>query len=342
MKNSLYIIYTVLALASCEMRFELDIPQEDSKIFAFCVPGARDSTAILVDIARFTGDSITLDRSKIEIDLRVNGERQKVMYQPKNTFPYISSDHSIPEESFYITRKLKSDDIVSLDISYPGLESVSAVTTIPDKPVDAVFKVEADKNSGSAKFILEYSDSSEDTYYAVIFRERLHEFIVSGFIEEDGEVIADTLDNIDWQPHHISHEFDAYQSTESNFEAYNNRAGLLFWKNSDALDKDGLKTVFFRTSIMHDVENWYTDLNHSHFDFSYEATIYRITEELYKFYLTNLLVNENSLSYFGLSRNNATFTNISNGFGILGGMAGHTMMYDTTISDKENYLPEVY
>ena len=342
MKNSLYIIYTVLALASCEMRFELDIPQEDSKIFAFCVPGARDSTAIIVDIARFAGDSITLDRSKIEIDLRVNGERQKVQYQPKNTFPYLSSDHSIPEESFYITRKLESDDIVSLDISYPGLESVSAVTTIPDKPVDAVFKVEADKNSGSAKFILEYSDSSEDTYYAVIFRERLHEFIVSGFIEEDGEVITDTLDNIDWQPHHISHEFDAYQSTESNFEAYNNRAGLLFWKNSDALDKDGLKTVFFRTSIMHDVENWYNDLNHSHFDFSYEATIYRITEDLYKFYLTNLLVNENSLSYFGLSRNNATFTNISNGFGILGGMAGHTMMYDTTISDKENYLPEVY
>lgn len=43
-----------------------------------------------------------------------------------------------------------------------------------------------------------------------------------------------------------------------------------------------------------------------------------------------------------MARNNAPFSNIEGGFGILGGMAGHTMMYDTTITNEEAYLPEVY
>ena len=341
MRKTLYIIFAIITLASCDIRFELNLPKEDSKIYAFCAPGARDTTAIIVELARFVGDSISFDLSKVEIDLRVNGESQEVQFQPKYTFPYGASYHSVPEEAFYFTRKLQSDDEVSLTVSYHGLESVSAVTNIPQQPEDATFRIETGDDS-AANFILEYSDQSEETYYAAIFREKLHEFKVWGYIEENGEVITDTTDYTSWQPHHINHELDTFQESDFNFEAYNNQTGVLFWKNSDAIDNGEKKMVYFSTYILKDVEEWYNELNYKYLDFSYEATIYRITEDLYRFYLTNLMSNENRLSYLGLSRNNATYTNINNGFGVLGGMAGHTMMYDTTISDKENYLPEVY
>ena len=55
---------------------------------------------------------------------------------------------------------------------------------------------------------------------------------------------------------------------------------------------------------------------------------HRISEELYRYYQTNMLANENSLSYFGMSRSNITFSNIKGGFGILGGMAGTVLSAD--------------
>lgn len=333
MKKTIYITCAVLALVSCEMRFELDIPKEDSKIFALCVPGARDSTAVIVDIARYAGDDIVLDMSKVKTKILVNGERQEVQYQPKYRFPYDSQDHSVPQESFYITRKMNTGDEVSLTVSYPGLESVSAVTTIPEMPKDACFTIESDDRDESSRagsrFILEYSDPSEDSYYAVVFRERTHDFRVWGYIEDNGEVITDTSEYISWNEHIIDHEFDPFQSdTEFQYEAYNNRTGLLFWKNSDALDNGGRKMVFYNTYTMLDYSFRANDLNYGYTDISYEATIYRISEDLYRYYHSNLLADNNSLSYFGLSLGNATFSNIKGGFGVLGGMAGQVLTAD--------------
>lgn len=333
MKKTIYMICAVLAFAACEMRFELDIPKEESKIFAFCVPGARDSTAILVDLARFTGDSISFDRSKVDIDIRVNGERQEVMFQPEYTFPYDPSDHTVPQESFYITRKLDTGDEVSLTVSYPGLESVSASTVVPERPKDVSFSIETARRdewaTSEATFTLEYSDPSDDTYYAVVFRQKCHEFRVRGYIEEDGQVITDTTEYIDWNTYVIDCEFDPFQSKpEYNFDASNNSTGLIFWKNSDALDNDGKKRIFFTSYTEHDVSYHRNDLNHGYLDISYEVTIYRISEELYRYYQTNMLANENSLSYFGMSRSNITFSNIKGGFGILGGMAGTVLTAD--------------
>lgn len=333
MKKTIYIICAVLALVSCEMRFELDIPKEDSKIFAFCVPGARDSTAIIVDIARFAGDSITLDMSKVEIDIRVNGERQEVLYKPEKTYPYLESDPSIPEDSFFITRKLDTGDEVSLRVSYPGLESVSAVTVVPERPADASFTIESEKRdewaTDPASFILEYTDPSEDTYYAVVFRERWHEIRTWDSIGENGEHMTDTIEIVMWNEHIIDHEFDPFQSEEGfQFDTFNNSTGLLFWKNSNAMDKDGRKTVFFNTYITKDTAYHENGQTYGYLDVSYEATIYRISEELYRYYYTNMLANENSLSYFGLSLGNATFSNIKGGFGVLGGMAGQVLTAD--------------
>ena len=56
MKNIIISSFILLAAVSCEMRFDLDIPEEPSKLFTFCVPGAQDTTAILIDVARFAGD----------------------------------------------------------------------------------------------------------------------------------------------------------------------------------------------------------------------------------------------------------------------------------------------
>ena len=73
MKNIIISSFILLAAVSCEMRFDLDIREEPSKLFAFCVPGAQDTTAILIDVARFSGDKNRYDISKAEIDFRING-----------------------------------------------------------------------------------------------------------------------------------------------------------------------------------------------------------------------------------------------------------------------------
>lgn len=334
MRRTIYVICTLLALISCEIRFDLEIPEEDSKLFVFCLPGSWDSTAVIIDIARFAGDDISLDISKADIDICINGERQEVHFQPDYKLAYMPYDHSIPEDTYYITRKILPGDEVSLSVSYPGLESVSAVTKVPDAPIDADFRIENlsyDKNefSSKANFIFEYTDLSDDTYYAAVFRERQYKFNATGYIENNGEVIRDTTETVWWEPKNMSHVYDPFQSgQEFNYTSFNNNNGLVFWKNSDALDKDGRKTVFFGTYIKHDVIYNDSEWWHEYLDLSYEATIYRISEELYRYYYTNLLLHEKGLNYWGLSRGNASFSNIKNGFGILGGMAGTVLTAD--------------
>ncbi len=94
------------------------------------------------------------------------------------------------------------------------------------------------------------------------------------------------------------------------------------------MDNNGKKAIFFTSYTEHDYSFRYNDLDYGYTDLSYEATIYRISEELYRYYHTNLLANENSLSELGLSRSNFTFSNIKGGFGILGGMAGTVLIAD--------------
>ena len=342
MKRYIYILLLIFTSASCEMRFELDIPREDSKLFAFCVPGAQDSTAIIIRPAIFAGDSIEFDPSKVEIELCINGERQNVLYQHKYNFPYFSGDHSVPEEVFYITEPVYADDVVTLNVSYTGLESISALTVIPEKPKDPVFSIDTYEYHRPL-FTLEYTDSSEDSYYAVVFREKEHFFSTWGYIEENGDIIRDTTEYVTWNHIGSGYEYDPFQSsTEFNYSMSSNNNGVYFWKNSDAQDKDGRKSVFYELYRKHDVVNVYNELNMSYIDYSYEAAFYRINEDLYKYYNTLMLSGNNSLANVGMARINSIFSNIHGGFGILGGMAGEILTFDIDVAESEKYLPEVY
>lgn len=333
MKKYIYLTCILLAMISCEIRFEPDIPKEDSKLFAFCLPGSTDSTAIIVDIARYEGDSIEFDWTKADVELLINGEREQIHYLSKYKSPFFPSPHYVPEKSFYITREILPGDEVTLEVSYPGLESISAATIVPEKPLDASFTIESGEidewNYSGGNLIIEYTDTSEDSYYAVVFRKNMRNFNSWGYVEENGEIISGSSETFSWEPLYLGYDYDPFQSeNEYQYEKYHTYAGMVFWKNSHALDKDGRKMVYFSSTINHDVIYYDYELDKSYLDISYEATLYRINEELYRYYYTNFLADGNSLSYFGLSRNNATYTNIMGGFGILGGMSGHTMTTD--------------
>lgn len=328
MKNIIISSIILLAAVSCEMRFDLDIPEEPSKLFAFCVPGAQDTTAILIDVARFAGDKNRYDISKTEIDFRINGERQEVRFNAKDTV------RSLPTDCFYVTSEIHPHDEISMTASLEGLGTVSAQTQVPSAPENMEFSIGEPDENRKARINIRYTDDSEDTYYAVRIREK--ETTTSRMVY-DG--IEEVHEYVYWTDILLGYEFDPFQMyPEFNILAFNNNMGICFWKNADMHTVAGSKEIAFDIYIKKDIENqsWMQTI-----DYAYEASLFRITKDLYDYYLSAHLNSENYLSYFGMADSGPENNTITGGFGILAGMGRHTILFDTQYTHKENYLPEV-
>lgn len=328
MKNIIISSFILLAAVSCEMRFDLDIPEEPSKLFAFCVPGAQDTTAILIDVARFAGDKNRYDISKTEIDFRINGERQEVRFNAKDTV------RSLPTDCFYVTSEIHPHDEISMTASLEGLGTVSAQTQVPSAPENMEFSIGEPDEYRKARINIRYTDDSEDTYYAVRIREK--ETTTSRMVY-DG--IEEVHEYVYWTDILLGYEFDPFQMyPEFNIRAFNNNMGICFWKNADMHTVAGSKEIAFDIYIKKDIENqsWMQTI-----DYAYEASLFRITKDLYDYYLSAHLNSENYLSYFGMADSGPENNTITGGFGILAGMGRQTILFDTQYTHKENYLPEV-
>lgn len=328
MKNIIISSFILLAAVSCEMRFDLDIPEESSKLFAFCVPGAQDTTAILIDVARFAGDKNRYDISKTEIDFRINGERQEVRFNAKDTV------RSLPTDCFYVTSEIHPHDEISMTASLEGLGTVSAQTQVPSAPENMEFSIGEPDENRKARINIRYTDDSEDTYYAVRIREK--ETTTSRMVY-DG--IEEVHEYVYWTDILLGYEFDPFQMyPEFNIRAFNNNMGICFWKNADMHTVAGSKEIAFDIYIKKDIENqsWMQTI-----DYAYEASLFRITKDLYDYYLSAHLNSENYLSYFGMADSGPENNTITGGFGILAGMGRQTILFDTQYTHKENYLPEV-
>ena len=328
MKNIIISSIILLAAVSCEMRFDLDIPEEPSKLFAFCVPGAQDTTAILIDVARFAGDKNRYDISKTEIDFRINGERQEVRFNAKDTV------RSLPTDCFYVTSEIHPHDEISMTASLEGLGTVSAQTQVPSAPENMEFSIGEPDENRKARINIRYTDDSEDTYYAVRIREK--ETTTSRMVYDGVEEVHEY---VYWTDILLGYEFDPFQMyPEFNILAFNNNMGICFWKNADMHTVAGSKEIAFDIYIKKDIENqsWMQTI-----DYAYEASLFRITKDLYDYYLSAHLNSENYLSYFGMADSGPENNTITGGFGILAGMGRHTILFDTQYTHKENYLPEV-
>lgn len=328
MKNIIISSFILLAAVSCEMRFDLDIREEPSKLFAFCVPGAQDTTAILIDVARFAGDKNRYDISKTEIDFRINGERQEVRFNAKDTV------RSLPTDCFYVTSEIHPHDEISMTASLEGLGTVSAQTQVPSAPENMVFSIGEPDEYRKARINIRYTDDSEDTYYAVRIREK--ETTTSRMVYDGVEEVHEY---VYWTDILLGYEFDPFQMyPEFNILAFNNNMGICFWKNADMHTVAGSKEIAFDIYIKKDIENqsWMQTI-----DYAYEASLFRITKDLYDYYLSAHLNSENYLSYFGMADSGPENNTITGGFGILAGMGRQTILFDTQYTHKENYLPEV-
>ncbi len=326
MKNIIISSFILLAAVSCEMRFDLDIPEEPSKLFAFCVPGAQDTTAILIDVARFSGDKNKYDISKAEIDFRINGERQEVRFNAKDTV------RSLPTDCFYVTSEIHPHDEISMTASLEGLGTVSAQTQVPSAPENMEFSIGEPDEYRKARINIRYTDDSEDTYYAVRIREK--ETTTSRMVYDGVEEVHEY---VYWTDILLGYEFDPFQMyPEFNLLAFNNNRGICFWKNADIHTVAGSKEISFDIYIKKDiVRNRMQTI-----DYAYEASLYRITKDLYDYYLSARLNSENYLSYFGMADSGPENNTITGGFGILAGMGRSTLLYDTDYTVEDNYLPE--
>ncbi|MBO7192094.1 MAG: DUF4249 family protein [Bacteroidales bacterium] len=323
------IIISLFMTVSCDIHFELKVQENgSSKIFACCTPGMADTTTIIVDIARYVNDKESYDSSKFNIDFYINGLKQEILYN----------------KNFYTSSAIKSGDMVTMEISYPGIENIYAQTQIPQEPCDPEFIIKMPELDYSdipdqirTEFILNYTDPDPNTYYAAIFKEKEHYTDYRVEWPEDKPVIVDTIESITWNTMWIGADFDHLQSypelTRNNMVNNN----LVFWRNSDVSEVNERRTITFDLRYIKPdkIIPYYDDgvLNISDFkDYSYEATLYCITEELFNYYYTNLLQSNNGLSSSTMAQKKPVFSNIEGGFGILGGMAGYSMIYDTNIT----------
>ena len=331
-RREISFLILTLSLISCETYFDVEIPEEPSKLYAFCVPGAEDTTAIIIGVMKYAMSSETYDLTKAEIDFRVNGVSQEISYNKGYAVK------NLPGDCFYTPCKINPQDKVTIDVSLDGLEDISSEAVIPDYPVNPQFIIDLVDNSvNKSRFTLKYEDESDETYYAVLFREK--EYHYEEWWYEDMPGVIEKSEYTDWYEMYSSSEYDTFQSFPELYRnSMNNQAGLMFWRNSDVPQEGGIRSITFNMYIKKDVI--YSE--RSYIDYSYEARLYKITKDLFDYYFSELVSANNYLTDFGLAQNYGTFTNIRNGFGILGGMAGVPMMCDPDIpAEEDRYLPEV-
>ena len=126
MKRLTYILLGVLLLSACEMEFDIDRQMSDSMIYLRFAPSDRSDTSFLYIQAttplKDGKNPVSTDGEQVSV--RLNGE---MLAMTKST----GRSGTWTSQVYYTTRQFRQGDIIEVEASIPGRETVSSSTTIP-------------------------------------------------------------------------------------------------------------------------------------------------------------------------------------------------------------------
>lgn len=343
MKRLIY-LFTILALfASCKDDINLDSFSNSAKMVMYCFPSTADTTYIRltrsVPVKKYSDTTNIISISEAAVIYKVNGESRSV--------------ENMGGGYYRVVGKQKSGDRINIEASDEGLPSVSANTVIPDtvgisnigvKEVP-IYDNDTEKMKIHDQVAATFTDDAATRcYYAV--RVRLTHYLGSatGYFNH-GHGTWLFSDYADYKDHKDSENWDSVKivlrDSAYTYPTINSHDEDLLLPLSDIDDFFGFSNDFYENFYIFsdasingmkytlhldvDLSATYTKYDSSagpvNYDFNkaYQVELYRITPEYYHFLLSVNDIYNNELAGDGLSQIRPTTSNVSGGFGLVGG-----------------------
>lgn len=286
MKYLIYMAVALLALSSCQEKVDLSDIEGREKLVVYSFPGKNDTLFIYVSKSLPTNSNKKQTFKLTGVKCSYEGQQRNVNYKGTGNDPILS-------EVYYVTGSLRSGTEVRIEVSAEDLPTVYATSVLPPKPeilstaIDTVFL----KGEWFTQLRVQFSNDADAAYYGVRV---------------------------------IGVEKTEYQTSEE-IQSVNTNSEPLLNGNSDADISFGTSNdyyhnmyIFENSQIKGTSYTLHLNLQNKKYVPCYKVQLYRITKDYYSFLKSLNDVDNNSLSNYGMSLMSPTYTNVTNGIGVLG------------------------
>ncbi len=315
-----------LLIASCTSDFDLEDMGSEEKLVLYCMPAAGlDTTLIQLSRSVPVNDKglPPLGIPGAEITVKVNGEPRTVYWNEERETASLQ-----PQCYYVLTPGLKEGDVVSIEAEADGLRPVMSETVVP--PVFPVRDISLAVIPGSEmrlQFRITFADeAATDDYYAIGISSQ--SFYESGYYDDgymgthewicksDVYPVENVL--LDFKDEPLLNDRVGLDATlDFDYEYYK---GIYIWSDEQIPGRE----YTLRVSAYYSPDRGgYPDWNQTFGKFEYlykkyKVRLYRLSPELYKYLKAMNDIANNEFGQSGLAPIRNHYTNIINGFGVMG------------------------
>lgn len=307
-KHLYFMIGLSCLLPSCAYHFELDGAAEPPKLVMYSYPGSSDTTVVRLSrsLPVSSKGSVVSGLESKDIRLDVNGTSVPLVWAK-------DSLSGVPAGSYYAVQPYKEGDRVQLTASVEGLEAVSSSTTVPAPfPLNSVKLERKPSDRSELQIQINFTDDAHAVnYYAATVKER-----AKYWKDDNSEVYYDRESTayMEWRDEPLLNTSSGLDEIfMGDWDYYQN---LYFWSDEKIQGKN--YTLRLNTTYIPDYETSIWDeiyINRK----QYKVYLYSLSEEFYRYLKSLNEQKNNELGSAELAPVRATYTNVENGFGLVGG-----------------------
>lgn len=300
------LILTLLSLAlfaSCEYIIELPLSNSGNKIYAECFTNESDTTFIKLNIAIPSNkDPFIASIENASIKYSVDGHNQDIQRYKRGN-----------ENLYYSVEEIGPEKVVTLDITVPGCEDVQARDIIPDI---TDFFVNNQLIDRQGKMVLKYNlkfhkeDNDTGTFAVHFSRKRIEEYKT---LNDDGTYSIHSVESRPELPLDAS-----VKSIDGNEVFYSRMNKKDIFVLSDKCEGEIYVEIEF--PYLRDSKYQYgqaTDF--MEIRYQYQISLYHLSQDAWLFLKARHEAATNIGVLYNLTAPSFAFTNLTNGYGVLGG-----------------------
>lgn len=310
----LFVVFTV----SCDSYFDIGDLVSEERLVMYCMPVAgQDTTVIQLSKSMPIGVSglPAFGLSGAEVSFTVNGIGKEVCWSE-------AGEGCVPELCYYSICPIKAGDRVEVSATFKGLPTVKGVSVIPDSfPVDRIElickSVEDMLMQTRVKFI---DPAGTDDYFGIkmVCQEVLCETGEDGTVNEI-QLRAIIPCGFDFDEEPVFNDRVGLDAA-FNFD-YDYYGHLYIWPDETINGRE--YTLRLNGAYLVPTEFSYTNWDGEEVTvkvyYRYKIYLYRLSAEFYR-YLKSVNDNyNNQLGEIGLAPLRGSYTNITGGYGVVGG-----------------------
>lgn len=316
-ESTIICVLLAVFISSCDSYFEVGELDSEEQLVVYCLPVAgQDTTVIQLSKSVTLGGSglPTFGLAGAEINFNVNGEAKEVLWNEEGS-------GILPPMCYYSVAKIKAGDVIEVEAAYKGLPKATSRTVVPQSfPVEKVeLTCKPGENVGMQVRVTFTDPVGSDDYFGVkMVRQEV-------FQESVGDVVTDvayrnivTCDfAFDDEPiFNNKVGLDAALNFDYDYYDY-----LYIWTDTEIQGRT--YTLRMDTSYLTPEEfsytNWDGNVTTAKVYYRYKIYLYRLTKEFYSFLKSVNDIANNNLGLHGFAPLRGSYTNVSNGFGVVGG-----------------------